>query len=70
LVFVLFEFHVFHKLYLISWAFWVSGLISTYQWVHIMWVLLWLGYLTQDNALQVHPFATRNRRKPHPLNSS
>jgi hypothetical protein len=26
--------------------------VSTYQ-----WVLLWLGYLTQDDALQVHPFA-------------
>jgi hypothetical protein len=23
-----------------------SGLISIYQWVHIMCVLLWLGYLT------------------------
>jgi hypothetical protein len=27
------------------------ALISTYQWVHIVWVLLWLGYLTQDDAL-------------------
>ena len=25
---------------------WVSGLISTYQWVHIICVHLWLGYLT------------------------
>jgi hypothetical protein len=28
------------------------------QWrIHMMWVLLWFGYLTQDDALQVHPFA-------------
>jgi hypothetical protein len=32
------------------------GLISTYQWVHIVWVPLWMCYLTQDDALQVHPF--------------
>ena len=27
----------------------VFGLIYTYKWVYIMCVLLWLGYLTQDN---------------------
>jgi len=29
----------------------------TYQWVHIMFVFLWLGYLTQDDIFQFHPFA-------------
>jgi hypothetical protein len=48
LVFVLPKLHVFRKLYLISWVFWVSGLISTYQWIHIMWVLLWLSYPIPD----------------------
>jgi hypothetical protein len=24
---------------IVSWVFQVSGLISTYQWLHIMWVL-------------------------------
>jgi hypothetical protein len=27
------------------------------QWVHIKCVLLWLGYLTQNDILQSHPFA-------------
>ena len=31
LVFVLLEFHEFHKLYLMSWVSYVSGLISTNQ---------------------------------------
>jgi hypothetical protein len=31
LVFILLEFHVFYKLYLVSWVFYVSGLKSTYQ---------------------------------------
>jgi hypothetical protein len=67
LVFVLLEFHVFRKLYLISWIFQVSGLISTYQWVHIMWVLLWLGYLTQDDTLQVHPFEQKGFNVKEPI---
>jgi hypothetical protein len=54
---VVLVFHAFSKLYLISWVSYISGLISTYQWVHIVWVPLWLSYLTQDDALQVHPFA-------------
>jgi hypothetical protein len=33
-------------LQIVSWVFWTSGLIFTYQWVHIMCVLLWLDYLT------------------------
>ena len=45
LVFLLLKFHVF----LVSWVFWASGLISTYQWMHTMCVLLWLSYLTQDD---------------------
>ena len=32
-------------------SFWA---ISTYQCVHTMCVLLWLGYLTQDDILQTH----------------
>jgi hypothetical protein len=40
LVFVLLEFHVFCKLYLVSYIFKVSELMSTYQYVHIMCVLL------------------------------
>ena len=34
----------------------VSELKSTYQLVHIKWLLLWLGYITQDDILQIHPF--------------
>jgi hypothetical protein len=34
---------------------WAS--IHFYQWVHIKWLLLCLGYLTQDDILQMHPFA-------------
>jgi hypothetical protein len=45
---------VFYKLYLGYSKFW---LISTYEWVHIMCVLFCLGYLTQDDILQIHPFA-------------
>ena len=41
-------------LWILSWVFQASGLISTYQWVYIMWVLLWLGSLTQDVILQIH----------------
>jgi ABC-type multidrug transport system permease subunit len=29
-------------------VFWAFGLISTYQWVHTMNILLGLGYLTQE----------------------
>jgi hypothetical protein len=36
-------------LWIVSWVFRTFGLISTYQWVHTMCVLLWLGYLTQDD---------------------
>jgi len=36
---------------------WAFGLISTYRWVHTMCVFLWLGYLTQDDIFQFHPFA-------------
>jgi hypothetical protein len=36
-------------LWIASWVFWDSGLLSTYQWMHTMCVLLWLGYLTKDN---------------------
>jgi hypothetical protein len=32
-------------------------LISIYQWVHTICVLLWLGYLTQDDILEFHVFA-------------
>ena len=39
-------------LWIVSWVFWASGLISTYQWVHTMCVLLWLAYLTQDAIFQ------------------
>jgi len=52
LVFLL-EFHVFCA-FRVIWAF---GLIATYQWVHTMCVFLWLGYLTQDDIFQFHPFA-------------
>jgi hypothetical protein len=31
---------------LVIWSF---GLLSTYQWVHTMCVLLWLDYLSQDD---------------------
>jgi hypothetical protein len=44
-------------LWIVSWFFGAFGLISTCQWVHIMCVLLWLGYVTQDEILQIHPFA-------------
>jgi len=50
---ILLEFHVFCAFRVIE-AF---GLISTYQWVHTMCVFLWLGYLTQDDIFQFHPFA-------------
>jgi hypothetical protein len=50
-------FLIFLGLQIVSWVFSVSGLISTYQWVHIKWLLLWLGYLTQGGVLQIHPFA-------------
>jgi hypothetical protein len=33
-------------LWIVYWEFRVSGLIFTYQWIHTMYVLLWLGYLT------------------------
>jgi hypothetical protein len=29
---------------------------ANYQWVDIMYILLWLGYLTQDDILQIYPF--------------
>jgi hypothetical protein len=60
MVFLLLEFHVVCELFLgysELLGFWASGLISTYQWVYIMCVPLWLGYLTQDDILQIHPFA-------------
>ena len=40
-----------YSLWFVSWVLWASGLISTYQWVNMMCVLLWLGYLTQDDIL-------------------
>jgi hypothetical protein len=38
-------------LWVASWVFWTYflWLTSTYQWEHPMCVLLWLGYLTQDD---------------------
>jgi len=50
---ILLEFHVLCASRVIQ-AF---GLIATYQWVHTMCVSLWLGYLTQDDIFQFHPFA-------------
>jgi hypothetical protein len=44
-------------LWIVSWAFRAFGQISTYQWVHIMCVLLGLCYLTQDDIFVFHPFA-------------
>jgi hypothetical protein len=38
-------------LWIVSWVFRASGLMSTNQWVHTKCVLLWLGYLTQDDIL-------------------
>ena len=38
-------------------SFWANIHTYYYQWVHIVWDLLWLGYRTQDDAFQVHPFA-------------
>jgi hypothetical protein len=35
------------------------GLISTYQLVHTMYVLLWLSSLTQNNIFKFHPFACK-----------
>ena len=42
---------------IVSWIFWTFGLIYIYQWVHTIWVLLCLGYLTQDDIFKFHPFA-------------
>jgi len=50
---ILLEFHVFCASRVIR-AF---GLIATYQWAHTICVLLCLGYLTQDDIFQLHPFA-------------
>jgi len=50
LVFLLLELHVVCELQFTKgkpWVFWAFGLISSHQWVHIMYVLLWLDYLTQ-----------------------
>ena len=44
-------------LWIVSWVFWTFGLISTYQWVHTMRILLWLDYVTQDDIFKFHPFA-------------
>jgi hypothetical protein len=44
------------QVFSVSWASQASGLISTYQWVYIMCVLLWLGYLTQNDIHQIHAF--------------
>jgi len=38
-----------NDLWIVSWVFRAFGLISTYQRVHTMCVLLSLGYLTQDD---------------------
>jgi hypothetical protein len=38
-------------LIILSWVFWASGIIYTYQWVHFICVLLWLCYLTKDDIL-------------------
>ena len=42
-------------LWIVFWVLRASGLISIYQWVHTMCILLWLGYLTQ-NIFQFHAF--------------
>ena len=44
-------------LWIMSWEFWGLGLISTYQWIHTVFVPLWLSHLTQDDILKFHPFA-------------
>ena len=43
-------------LQIVSWVFWASGLIFTYQWVHITCAFLWLCYLNHDDILQIYPF--------------
>ena len=48
-----------YGLWIVSWIFWTFQLISTYQWVHTMCVLLWLGYLTQDDTFRFHIFACK-----------
>jgi hypothetical protein len=35
--------------WVVSWVFHTFCLISTYQWVHTICVLLWLSYITQDD---------------------
>jgi hypothetical protein len=37
-----------YGLWVVLWIFWAFELISTYLWVHTMYILLGLGYLTQD----------------------
>jgi len=44
----IFNFLFLEILWIISWVFQAFGLISTYQRVYTMCVLLWLGYFTQD----------------------
>jgi hypothetical protein len=38
-----------YGLWIVFWLFWAFGLVVTYQWVHTMFVLLWLGYLIKDD---------------------
>ena len=46
-----------YGLWIISWVFWAFGLISTYQRVHTMCVILWLSYFTQDDIFYFCTFA-------------
>jgi hypothetical protein len=47
----------------VSWVFWASfWLISTYQWVHTMHILFWLGYLTQDDTFLFHPLKVQSSK--------
>jgi hypothetical protein len=42
---------------MVPWVCQTFGLISTYQWLHTMCFLLWLGYLTQHDIFKFHLFA-------------
>ena len=44
-------------LWITFWIFWIFRIVSLYQWVCTMFVILGLGYLTQDDIFYILPFA-------------
>ena len=43
----------------VAWTSWILWLLSTFKWIHKIYIILGLGYITQDDIFKFHLFACK-----------